>query len=142
MIQQVHIALSPAAANNSDAILKIVAKELQVDPTEINHIATLRKSIDARKKRILIRLRLEVYVNEPAPKEKNYLRDYPDVSSKPKVIVVGSGPAGLFAALKLIENNLCPVVLERGKDVSLRRKDLNALNSKHIVNPDSNYCFC
>lgn len=141
MIQQVHIALSPAAANNSDAILKVVAKELQVDPSEINHIATLRKSIDARKKRILIRLRLEVYVNEPAPKEKNYLRDYPDVSSRSKVIVVGSGPAGLFAALKLIEHNLCPIVLERGKDVSLRRKDLNALNSKHIVNPDSNYCF-
>ena len=98
-------------------------------------------SIDARKKNVVIRLRLDVYINENPPEEPDYMRPYPDVSSAKKVIVVGSGPAGLFAALKLIENGIRPIILERGKDVSLRRKDLSALNTKHIVNEDSNYCF-
>ena len=141
MIKEINIAVSPGAANHSDKILEIAAKLLDVNEREIKHISTLRKSIDARKKKILIRLRLEVFINENPPAQKNYMRQYPSAEKGKKVIVVGSGPAGLFAALKLIENGFCPIVLERGKDVSLRRKDLSAINTKSIVDPDSNYCF-
>lgn len=141
MIKEINMAVSPGAANHSDKILEIAAKLLDVNESEITHISTLRKSIDARKKKILIRLRLEVFINENPPVQKNYMRTYPSTEKGKKVIVVGSGPAGLFAALKLIENGFCPIVLERGKDVSLRRKDLRAINTKSIVDSDSNYCF-
>jgi len=141
MIKEINLAVSPGAANHSDKIVEIAAKLLDVKESEITHISTLRKSIDARKKKILIRLRLEVFINENPPKQKSYMRKYPSTEKGKRVIVVGSGPAGLFAALKLIENGYCPIVLERGKDVSLRRKDLSAINTKSIVDPDSNYCF-
>ena len=141
MIKQINLAVSPGAANHPEKILEIAAQLLDVQESEIKHITTVRKSIDARKKKILITLRLDVYINEEAPAEKNYMRVYPNVEKAKKVIVVGSGPAGLFAALKLIENGIRPIVLERGKDVSLRRKDISNLNTKDIVNPDSNYCF-
>tara|TARA_R110002050_G_scaffold149463_1_gene276040 strand:- start:82697 stop:84256 length:1560 start_codon:yes stop_codon:yes gene_type:complete len=141
MIKEINLAVSPGAANHADKVLEIAAKLLDVKESEITHISTLKKSIDARKRKVLIRLRLEVYINENPPAEINYMRTYPDVSSQKKVVIVGSGPAGLFAALKLIEQGLCPVVLERGKDVSTRRKDLSNLNSKGIVDEDSNYCF-
>lgn len=141
MIKQINIAVTPGAASNSEKVLEIAAKLLDVSEKEINHITTLKKSIDARKRKVIIRLRLDVYINENPPQEVSYMREYPDVTGKKKVIVVGSGPAGLFAALKLIEEGWCPIVLERGKDVSLRRKDLSNINTKSIVNEDSNYCF-
>lgn len=141
MIKEINIAVTPGAASSSEKLLEITAKLLEVNENEISHISTLRKSIDARKRKVLIRLRLEVYVNETPPAEKNYMREYPPVSDKKTVVVVGSGPAGLFAALKLIENGIKPIILERGKDVSLRRKDLSNINTKSIVNEDSNYCF-
>jgi hypothetical protein len=141
MIKQINIAVTPAEANDSHRVKEKAAREVGFPVEEISHVQQVRKSIDARKKNVVIRLRLDVYINENPPEEPDYMRPYPDVSSAKKVIVVGSGPAGLFAALKLIENGIRPIILERGKDVSLRRKDLSALNTKHIVNEDSNYCF-
>jgi len=141
MIKQINLAVSPGAASHPEKVLEIAAKLLDVQESEIKHISTLRKSIDARKRKVLINLRLEVFINENPPAEKDYKRSYPKVSDKKQVVIVGSGPAGLFAALKLIENNIKPIVLERGKDVSERRKDLSAINTKSIVNEDSNYCF-
>lgn len=141
MIKEVQIAVSPATSNDSARLTDICAKELSVSIESISHVKVLRKSIDARKKRVVIRMKLEVFINEQPPEEPNYMRAYPNVSDKPKVIIVGSGPAGLFSALKLIELGLCPIILERGKDVSTRRKDLSNLNTKDIVHPDSNYCF-
>ncbi len=141
MVKQINLAVSPGAANHSEKVHEIAAQLLEVGEDEISHITTVKKSIDARKKKVLVRLRLDVYINEEPPVEVNYMRDYPNVEKAKKVIVVGSGPAGLFAALKLIESGLRPIILERGKDVSLRRKDINALHTKDIVDPDSNYCF-
>ena len=141
MVKQINLAVSPGAASHPEKVHEIAAKLLDVQESEIKHITTLRKSIDARKKRILINLRLEVFINEDAPAEKDYKREYPNVAKQKQVVIVGSGPAGLFAALKLIENDIKPIILERGKDVSERRKDLSNINTKSIVDEDSNYCF-
>ena len=92
------------------------------------------------KEKVKIQLKIEVFINEKIP-EKNIERNYQDVSSKEEIVIVGSGPAGLFAALKLIELGLKPIILERGKDVQSRRRDIAAINKQHIVNSDSNYCF-
>lgn len=100
-----------------------------------------RRSIDARSKQVKVNLRVSVYENEIPEKLGTFEKNYPDVSKKPAVVVVGAGPAGLFAALRLIELGLKPLVIERGKDVQARRRDLAAINKEHIVNPESNYCF-
>jgi len=109
----------------------------------ISHISGFKikkKSIDARSRQIKINLTLEVYVDEPV-KENKLTWTPKDVSKKESVIVIGAGPAGLFAAMRLIELGKKPIILERGKDVQGRRRDLAAINKLHLVNPDSNYCF-
>lgn len=100
----------------------------------------LKRSIDARSKKIVVRVQLEL-MDTGEPQKAAYHFDYQDVSTKREVIVVGAGPAGLFAALRLIELGLRPIVIERGKDVQARRRDLAAINKDQIVNPESNYCF-
>jgi hypothetical protein len=104
-------------------------------------VKPVRRSIDARGRRVCVRFQCEVYdVAEEKPPASSQ-PDYPDVRNKPTVIIIGCGPAGLFAALRLIALGYKPVVFERGKDVQSRRRDLAAINKEHIVNPDSNYCF-
>ncbi len=141
MRTELNLVLSPKEALDEATIKEVAASQLFSSPESINYFRVLKRSIDARSRNIKINLKIEVYINEPQPEPINYKINYPDVSSKPKVIVVGAGPAGLYAALQLIENGFKPIVIERGKNVKNRRRDLAAINKEHIVNPNSNYCF-
>lgn len=116
------------------------AKYLGVSEKEIE-IKVLRKSIDARKPNIYFNYKLEVYINEPLPASSEYSFDYKDVSKAKSVHIIGFGPAGMWAALRCLELGYKPIILERGKNVQNRRRDLKAINQDHIVNKDSNYCF-
>ncbi len=122
-------------------LLNEAAKQCGVPPHDIRHIEILKRSVDARQRAIKINLRAQVFVNEDFEFIPVALPDYPDVSKQEEVIIVGAGPAGLFAALRCIEGGKKPVILERGKDVKARRRDLKAINIEHVVNEDSNYCF-
>lgn len=141
MIRQLQLRVLPETAAKPDLLRKYVSQQENIPASEINHVEILRRSIDARQKQAMINLRIEVYINEPYEEEPVTLPDYPDVSGAEEVLIVGMGPAGLFAALRLIELGLKPVILERGKDVKARIKDLKGINVQHIVNEDSNYCF-
>jgi uncharacterized FAD-dependent dehydrogenase len=140
MPQTIQLSLSPKQAASSEGIQAAAAALLNLPKEQISHIRLLKRSIDARKRKVKIQLKVEVFIGEDIPENK-IERHYQNVSSKEEVVIVGSGPAGLFAALKLIELGMKPIVLERGKDVQSRRRDLAAINKEHIVNPDSNYCF-
>lgn len=141
MPQIIQLRLSPEQTFDELLLKQKVAKELKVSEAEISHIEPLRRSLDARKKAIKYNLKVAVYVQEEFEQSNEFETEYKDVSKSEKVIVVGAGPAGLFAALHLIELGLQPIVLERGKDVKARRRDLAKLNKEHLVNPESNYCF-
>ena len=141
MQQELHIQVSPETAHNDDQLKSYVAKHIDLSKNEISHIEILKRSIDARQKSVKINLKVNVFVNERATHKTIDLPGYKNVYSSQEVIVIGAGPAGLFAALKLIENGLKPVVVERGKDVRERRRDLAAITKHHLVNEDSNYCF-
>ena len=104
-------------------------------------VRPVRRSIDARGREVKVNVQAEIWINEAPPSAINHSLDLPNVSTASPVIVVGAGPAGLFAALRLIELGLKPILFERGKDVKTRRRDLAAINKDHIVNPESNYCF-
>jgi uncharacterized FAD-dependent dehydrogenase len=134
------LTLSPEDAAFDESINKHVSKELNSDEIELSDWRILKKSIDARKRDVKIQLRIEIL--EKGKKEKhNIEKNYKDVSNSEEVIIIGSGPAGLFAALTLLEKGKKPIIFERGKDVRNRRRDIAAINKKHIVNSDSNYCF-
>lgn len=142
MPKELLIQVAPEMAANMPLLTEHVAKLLQVKTTEIQHLTVLKRSIDARQRAIKINLKVNVFFQgEPISETKIELPDYKNVSNAPEVIVVGAGPAGLFAALQLVELGLKPIVIERGKDVRGRRRDLKAINRDHIVNEDSNYCF-
>lgn len=104
-------------------------------------VRMLRRSIDARAKKIKVNVNAAVYVDEVPEPLIEYHRDYPNVSRASQAVVVGAGPAGMFAALRLIELGIKPIVIERGSDVRARRRDLAAISKDHVVNPESNYCF-
>jgi len=142
MPKELLLQVSPEVAANDFLLKDHVAKMLQVSKPTIQHISILKRSIDARQKTIKINLKLMVFFQgEPFIEQKIELPTYPNVKNQQEVIVVGAGPAGLFAALQLIELGLKPMVIERGKDVRGRRRDLKAINVDHLVNEDSNYCF-
>ena len=139
MMKETNMSVSPAFINNYEFIKKQSAKKLKINFNEINSVVILKRSIDARKKPIF-RLRVNVFINE-APKEKNFDFNFKPVKSNKKVIIVGSGPAGLFAALRAIELGIKPVILERGKDIRNRRFDLKKILQEGEVDSNSNYCF-
>lgn len=141
MQKEIQIRVNPEVAENSSAILAIISKKFGLPKNDIRHVEILRRSIDARKKEVRINLKILVFVNEDFEEISIDIPEYSDVSTKDGVIIVGAGPAGLFAALKCIELGKKPIILERGKDVQARRRDLKAINIDHVVNEDSNYCF-
>jgi len=141
MIQEYDIRVLPAVAANEQSLRDFIAEEKGFDVRTICHLRILRKSIDARQRTIFVNLKVRVYINEMPEDDAYQHTDYPDVSDSPQAIVVGAGPGGLFAALKLIELGLRPVVLERGKDVHERKKDLSMITKTQQVDGESNYCF-
>ena len=142
MLQELLLQVSPEIAVSEQLLKEYVAKLIRVSFNEVKHISILKRSIDARQKAIKMNLKVIIYFQgDEFIEEKIQLPDYKNVSNAQEVIVVGAGPAGLFAALQLIELGLKPIVIERGKDVRGRRRDLKAINLNHSVNEDSNYCF-
>ena len=135
------IRVLPQIAASTATIREYVAREKGIDSRTIRDIRVVKRSIDARHRQVFVNLSLRVYVNE-TPADEGFSRvDYPDVSEAQQVVVVGEGPAGLFAALRLIELGKRPVVVERGKDVRQRKLDLAQISKRQKVDPESNYCF-
>ncbi|MFT5969602.1 MAG: putative FAD-dependent dehydrogenase [Flavobacteriales bacterium] len=141
MQKDVQISLTPDRAFDRKAQINAIARKLEIQSDEISGIKLVRRSIDARKKRVVYEMKFEVYVGEEVPEDVIAMPKYPKVDKAAEVIIVGGGPAGIFAALRLIELGIKPIVLERGQDVRNRRRDLKAINQDHVVNPESNYCF-
>ncbi|PWN06295.1 FAD-dependent oxidoreductase [Rhodohalobacter mucosus] len=141
MKKEINIRVDPQTAAEPGLLTSFIAAKEDLPEDEIRHVEILRRSIDARQRNVIINLRVEVYIDEPFMEEPVTLPDYPNVRNEEEVLIIGMGPAGLFAALKLIECGKKPVILERGKDVKDRIRDLKAINVDHIVNEDSNYCF-
>lgn len=140
MIKELQIVIT-LEEEKAGALQQILALEIGVKNRNINGFIVLRRSIDSRSRTIKINYKLAVYINEELPKEAKYQFDYPDVSNSKEVHIIGFGPAGMYAALRCLELGLKPIVLERGKNVKERRRDLKAINQEHFVNEDSNYCF-
>jgi uncharacterized protein len=141
MGKQVLINLNPAAASDESTVKKIAASLTGIDPEAITALRIIKRSVDARKKNIRVNLTVEVFHGEDSATPVIQPFRPVDVKLKQEVIIVGAGPAGLFAALRLIESGLCPVLIERGRDVSSRKKDIARISREQIVNPESNYCF-
>ena len=141
MINEYQIRVVPEVAAQEDRLKDWLADEYGFDVRTICGVRILKRSIDARQRQIFVNLKVRVYVNEQ-PHDDEYQRtEYPNVEGRPQVIVVGAGPGGLFAALRLIELGLRPIVLERGKNVHDRKKDLANITKTQKVDPESNYCF-
>lgn len=141
MIKKLHLCVSPVTAHRDDTLMEQAALELGILKNQITGIRRIRQSIDARGKQVMFQIQVEVFISEPFRKTVLQKINFKNVSNAEPVITVGAGPAGIFAALKLIESGLKPIILERGKNVSARRRDLAALMKQRIVNPESNYCF-
>lgn len=141
MQQDIDIRISPQEASDTNTIKSIAATKASVKAKDITSVRIIKRSIDARQRSIYINLRVRLYVNEQEPETVFEKTIYRDVSNAPRAIVVGAGPGGLFAALRLIELGVKPIVVERGKSVRERKKDLAKINREHKVNNDSNYCF-
>lgn len=141
MIQNITIAVSPADAENNRRIISIIAEETGIKAKRITGFNIQKKSIDARSRQPRINLQLEVFFDQQPTEKTVFDPELQNVSNAKHVVIVGAGPAGIFAAIRLINLGYKPIILERGKDVRSRRRDLAAMNKEGIVNPESNYCF-
>ena len=142
MQQKISLKLLPPDAADETAIIESIAKTTGKKVPDISGYHSLKKSIDARGKTVWINLTVNAFINEPFHKRKLQEFNFIDVrNAAKKVIIIGGGPAGIFAALQLIESGIKPIILERGKEVRVRRRDLAVLNKEGIINPESNYCF-
>ena len=141
MIQEYQIRVQPVVASSEQNITSYLASEKGIDARTVNAVRVLKRSIDARQRSIFVNLTVRVYINEMPTDDEFVHTQYGDVSQKPTVIVVGEGPGGLFASLRLIELGLRPIVLERGKNVRDRKVDLAAIKKNQTVDSESNYCF-
>lgn len=140
-MKQLQLRLHPAQAYDENNLLQAVQQHTKLPSLTENDFVVQKRSIDARKKQVVVQLDILLLEGEKAPALGWSLDNLANVTNQPEVVIVGAGPAGLFAALYAIEKGLKPIVLERGKDVQARRRDLANINKKHLVNPDSNYCF-
>jgi uncharacterized FAD-dependent dehydrogenase len=140
MIKEIEIVCPPGQQEDVDALKKIAASSLNISPQKISALKIFKRSIDARGRKVVYRMQVQDFIDEVLIPETFTIK-YPDVKTGKRVIIVGAGPAGLFAALQCIELGLKPVILERGKDVKQRRRDLANINKQGLVNPESNYCF-
>lgn len=142
MQKVISLKLLPSEADNDQLIKQYIAQAEGLKPADISGYNILKRSIDARRKQIWINLSIQSFIKEPYKQRELTPFFFKDIHlAQKKVIIVGAGPAGLFAALKLIESGIKPIILERGKDVRARRRDLAILNKEGVVNPESNYCF-
>ena len=139
MKKQIELAISPDEINIPEILLTKSSQNLHLAKEKISSVVPIRKSIDARSRHIVFRILVDVYIDEKPEKKKPFI--YNPVRDDKKVIIVGFGPGGMFAALRLIELGIKPIIIERGKDVQERRRDIRGIQQDHIVNPDSNYCF-
>ncbi len=141
MINEYQIRVTPEVAAQEDRLKNYLGDEYGLNPSDIKGVRILKRSIDARQRQIYVNLKVRTYVNELPTDDEYQHTEYPNVEGKPQVIVVGAGPGGLFAALRLIELGLRPIVLERGKNVHDRKKDLANISRTQQVDGESNYCF-
>ena len=141
MIHEYQLRILPEQAASEQSLKQYIGREKGLDVRTINAIRILKRSIDARQRTIYVNLTIRVFVNETPSEEEFERTDYPNVEGRPAVIVVGAGPGGLFAALKLIELGLRPIVVERGKNVRERKEDLARISREHKVDVESNYSF-
>ncbi len=140
MIKEIEIVCLPGQQEDDAALIKIAATSLNISPQKVSALKIIKRSIDARGRRVLYRMQVQVFIDEVYVPE-TFTVKYPDVKLGKPVIIIGAGPAGLFAALQCIELGLKPIIVERGKDVQQRRRDLANINKQGLVNPESNYCF-
>ena len=141
MVNEYQLRILPEQAASEQSLKTYISREKGLDIRTINAVRVLKKSIDARQRTIYVNVKVQVFINEVPDTQEYTPTEYRNVSGKPQVIVVGAGPGGLFAALRLIELGLRPIVIERGKNVRERKEDLAKISREHKVDPESNYSF-
>lgn len=142
MKKEFNLQLSPQEAYDPEAFQQAVLRKAGLAADTEGAVARqVKRSIDARGKKVKVNVQAELFLKEEVPPRLDFKSQYKDISSQDPIVIVGAGPAGLFAALRAIELGIKPIVIERGKDVQARRRDLAAINKHHVVNPESNYCF-
>lgn len=141
MVKEIQLRVTLKEEERPDVLILKSSEKLGILESSISGVKVLRKSIDARKAKIFLNYKVAVFINEAVPETSSYQFNYKDVSNAKPIHIIGFGPAGMYAALRCIELGFKPVVLERGKNVRDRRRDLRAINQDHFVSEDSNYCF-